>query len=176
MPNAIVLVGCPAVGKTTLQNELVRRYPAEFSKAVTFTTRPMRQGEVDGVDYHFVDRDYFDAHADDFLETTEYGGNLYGSTLRCINDACKDGRTCVIVCDNNGCNAYHRNKDLDASIVFLKPSNKEMIIDRLKERDLPLDEMLSQASCIGDTPEHYDDVLEVSNTNLAYCVEYIYNL
>ena len=79
----ILLTGGAASGKTTLQRRFLQRNP-QYSKVITYTTRPIRAGEVDGVDYHFVAREDFLAlkERDFFAETDEYrGGFLYGSPI-----------------------------------------------------------------------------------------------
>ena len=67
----IVLVGRMASGKTTLKNEILKESP-KIKPIITYTTRPMRDGEEDGVDYHFISNDTFNAmkRRKEFLETT----------------------------------------------------------------------------------------------------------
>src|SRR6266508_2383560 len=82
MPKVFVITGPSGVGKGTLIAELLRRVPG-LELSVSATTRAPREGEVDGRDYHFLDRDEFDrrAAAGEFLEHASYSGNRYG-TLR----------------------------------------------------------------------------------------------
>lgn len=70
MKNIFLLVGECATGKTTTEVELAKKY----NRVVSYTTRPKRSNEVNGVDYHFVDDDTFDMMANngDFLEQTSY--------------------------------------------------------------------------------------------------------
>lgn len=78
----IVLMGASASGKTEVAKMLGQIFG--IKKFVTHTTRPMREGEIDGVDYNFVTRDEFIALAaeDYFLETVEYNGNFYGTSKK----------------------------------------------------------------------------------------------
>ena len=76
----IVILGRSGSGKTTAANLFIERYPW-YEKAVTITTRPKRDGEVNGKDYLFVDEDYFALLCKNnfFMETNEYRGWLYGT-------------------------------------------------------------------------------------------------
>lgn len=78
----VLVVGSSGSGKNTLI-EAAREANRSLAFAVSATTRPMREGEVDGVNYHFLTNDEFSAkiHAGEFLEWAAYGGNRYG-TLR----------------------------------------------------------------------------------------------
>src|SRR6266542_3281561 len=80
--NVFVITGPSGVGKGTLIEHLLRRVPG-LELSVSATTRPPREGEVDGRDYHFLAREEFDrrAAANEFLEHATYSGNRYG-TLR----------------------------------------------------------------------------------------------
>lgn len=70
-----LIVGASASGKTTIGKELDKR---GMEQLVSVTTRPIREGEVDGVDYHFVSED--EIHGMDLVESTVYAGNTYGLT------------------------------------------------------------------------------------------------
>jgi len=76
----IVLTGKTASGKDTIKVDLLKRYPS-LKLIVTTTSRVPRDGEKDGVDYHFLTRDQFEKKikSGDFVEYVEYGGNLYGT-------------------------------------------------------------------------------------------------
>src|SRR6266545_7410250 len=82
VPKVFVITGPSGVGKGTLIRELLGRMP-ELQLSVSATTREARAGEVDGRDYHFLDRPEFErrAAANEFLEHATYSGNRYG-TLR----------------------------------------------------------------------------------------------
>ena len=88
----ILLLGASASGKTEIAKYLFRRY--QMVKAITHTTRPMRQGERQDVDYHFVSKERFleMKNADKFVETTLYNDNYYG----CSKDECGDDK-CIVL-------------------------------------------------------------------------------
>lgn len=76
----IVILGESASGKTTLLKKFIEANP-QYHKIVTYTTRPMRKGEVDGVDYHFITKDTFDelVKRDFFVEHAKYREWSYGT-------------------------------------------------------------------------------------------------
>jgi len=96
----IVLTGASASGKTVVGNYLINNYG--FKKFITTTTREMRIGEVNDVDYHFVSREEFEKRIKDdaFVEWVEYNGNYYGSQKSEIDD------NKVLVIEANGLNSY----------------------------------------------------------------------
>ena len=76
----IVILGESASGKTTLLNNFIKNNP-KYHKIITYTTRPMRVGEVNGVDYHFISQEAFDEFVkrDFFVEHNNYRGWSYGT-------------------------------------------------------------------------------------------------
>lgn len=94
----LVLIGPSASGKTEIAKILIRDFG--MKKLVTYTTRPARPGEQDGIDYHFVTVDEFKAldEAEEFVETTFYNGNYYGSRKRDVD------MNKVVVLDPSGLN------------------------------------------------------------------------
>jgi len=84
----IVIVGKSASGKSTLQNNFVKAHP-DYHKVVTYTTRPMREGEVDGVDYHFISQKMFDSFIEQgfFVEYASYRDWSYGTAKSDCQDS-----------------------------------------------------------------------------------------
>lgn len=93
----IILVGESGSGKSSIEKVLVEKYG--FEKVVTCTTRPMRPGEVDGVDYHFLSYQVFmrKVRNCEFAEFAEYRDWYYGTLKRDC-----DGKNKVLVCTPNG--------------------------------------------------------------------------
>ena len=128
MKQILVLVGGSGTGKTTIVHELVKE---GFVRLITTTTRPMRKGEVDRIDYNFVTRDQFDLL--DKVEENEYAGNMYGLTTEEIERKLKVSDRLVIVVDINGARALQKHYPKETKIVFIKVT-KELMIDRLRFR------------------------------------------
>jgi guanylate kinase len=77
--NLLVFIGESGSGKTTLITELSGRYPEQFKKVVTCTSRPARAGEIDAVDYHFLPEEYFICNPNLVLTKRTADGFYYGT-------------------------------------------------------------------------------------------------
>lgn len=113
----IILCGQSAVGKTEIAKKLSMKY--DITKVVTTTTRPIRKGEINDKDYHFVTKEKFLLlkNQDAFIETTEYNGNYYG----CTKDEVKLDR--VVILEPNGVKNFLKLND--PSIIVIVLSAKE---------------------------------------------------
>ncbi len=114
----IILVGASASGKTEAAKELNRLF--SLKKAVTTTTRKMREGEKDGVDYFFVSKDEFEKRKEknEFVETASYAGNFYG----CGKD--QVARDKVLIVEPNGLHAFLALNDKSIVSFFINVSDK----------------------------------------------------
>ncbi len=114
----ILLVGASASGKTEVAKLLKSLFG--IKKAVTHTSRKPRPGEVDGVDYHFVDEDEFLKLYEEgkLLENTLYNGNRYGCSKAELSDD-----KCVIL-DPNGLKAFLKEKNPHLITFFLSASEE----------------------------------------------------
>ncbi len=88
-PQIAVFTATTAAGKTTIMNEILKRYPKVTKRIVTYTTRPPRLGEIHGVHYYFCSRESFEARIRDgrFIEWATVYGNYYGTYTISIFDA-----------------------------------------------------------------------------------------
>lgn len=97
----VTLTGPSCGGKTTLEGLL----KAEgFVNIISTTTRPMREGEENGKQYHFIDKSQFKRLADQgaFIESVEFGGNYYGASVAAVDLAFADSKPVVLVCEPEG--------------------------------------------------------------------------
>jgi guanylate kinase len=119
------------VGKGTLIKGLLERVPG-LQLAVSATTREPREGEVNGVDYHFLSPEDFDrrVRAGEFLEHAEYAGNRYG-TLK--SELSRPARGIVLEIDVQGARQV-RESVPDARLVFIEPPSFEDLERRLSGR------------------------------------------
>lgn len=132
---ALYVVSAPSgTGKTTVVRRLLTKHP-ELVESISVTTRKPRPGERDGVDYHFVDDDAFDAliRADHFAEWAEVHGNRYGTPQRPIDEAVARGRKVVLDIDVQG-GMNLKKRFPDAITVFLLPPSKDALVARLRGR------------------------------------------
>ncbi len=136
MTNAapVVLAGPSGTGKTTLARGLVASSP-RYCFAVSATTRPPRPGEVDGVDYHFVERARFLEMVDrgEFAEWAEVHGELYGTPRVEIETAAREGRRVVLDIDVQGARQI-RKAYPDATLIFVLPPSVPEMLRRLRGR------------------------------------------
>lgn len=122
MKKIIFLVGPSGCGKSHLQDKLLENFPNRYNRIITTVTRPPRDGEEDGVNYHFESKHYFKYHLDkgNFLQHVEFGGHFYGTT---VNEYNKEEDTGIFVCTPEGINdtinaLKNRGRDMSFEIFF----------------------------------------------------------
>ncbi len=136
--NGVVLVlsGPSGAGKSSLINKISDDIGAYYF-SISTTTRPMRDGEVDGVDYHFVSKEEFakDIVEDNFLEHATVHGNYYGTSLKPVRKALSEGKLVIFDIDVQGNMAVkNRLGDITTS-VFITPPTLSVLKDRLESRN-----------------------------------------
>ena len=131
----IVLTGPSGVGKDTVLSELFKLDPA-LGYAVSYTTRPPRPGEIEGVSYFFVDEPTFRAMIDrgEFFEWSTVYGELKGRTFDTVNRAIALGRDTVIKIDVQGAEKVRARTGGDGIYFFLLPPSLDALEERLIER------------------------------------------
>ena len=124
----LVITGPSGVGKGTLIKGLLERVPG-LELAVSATTRKPREGEVNGVDYHFLSEADFDRRvaAGEFVEHAEYAGNRYG-TLK--SELSRPARGIVLEIDVQGARQV-REALPEAKLIFIEPPSFEDLERRL---------------------------------------------
>ena len=134
-PRVTVLAGPTAVGKGTVAAEVRRRYP-EVAISVSATTRRPRPGEVDGVHYHFVTDEQFDAMVagGDLLEwALVHGLQRSGTPRRGVEEALASGRPVLLEIDLQGARQVRQSFPA-AQFVFLAPPSWDELVSRLVGR------------------------------------------
>ena len=169
----LFVVSAPSgTGKTTVVEELVKIVPGlELSRS--YTSRPRRSNETDGVDYNFVSRDDFEQRIfrGEFLEHADVFGNYYG-TCRVETEArLASGRDLMLVIDVQG--ARQVRSQLPATVgIFVMPPSFQVLERRLRQRsqDTPaaMERRLATARTEVSAWEEYDYV--VINDELSRCV------
>lgn len=136
MTKIVALVGPSGCGKTTIAEELTKK--DELVKVVTTTTREPRKNEVNGVDYFFIKE--ADFRHEDFLETTFYAGHHYGTFRGEIERIITDGKTPVLVLDENGVRALEREYGKHAVISIYISRNRRDVVAAINARNISEEE------------------------------------
>lgn len=141
----LVLSGPSGAGKSSLINKISDEIgPYYFS--ISTTTRPMREGEVDGVHYHFVTKEEFlkDIEEEHFLEYALVHGNYYGTSIKPVKNALKEGRLVIFDIDVQGHDAVQKRlADITTSVFITTPSLKELKA-RLSSRGTDAQEIIEK--------------------------------
>lgn len=137
-----MLSGPSGSGKDAVVDEW-RLLEPRVTEVTTYTTRAMRVGETDGVDYYFVTSEQFGALASegDLLEWKEVHGKLYGSPARQTDDLVEDGRIAVLKIDVQGARDL-RLKRPEAVSIFVMPPSLEALEERLRKRATETEEQI----------------------------------
>jgi guanylate kinase len=158
----LVVSGPSGVGKSTITNQL--RGDDRFWISVSVTTRKMRAGEVDGVNYHFVNDDVFDRMISngEFLEFAEFAGAKYGTPRKPVENALTSGKNVILEIELNGARQIRKNSK-EAIMVFIEPPTWEeltaRLINRGTESDLSAQARLERAKEELSAASEFDHVL-----------------
>ena len=142
--NIFVISAPSGAGKTSLCKELIDFFPA-LRHSVSFTTRSIRAGEVDGKDYHFVGQDKFDqmVASGAFAEWALVHGNNYGTSLRTLQQAIDSGSDILLEIDCQGAMQL-KNHQVNAIFVFIMPPSLDELRRRLVGRDTDSDDVIEK--------------------------------
>jgi len=124
----LVLSGPSGAGKSSLVAKIIDQIgPTYFS--ISTTTRPMREGEVEGIHYHFVSVEEFKREIEEemFLEYAVVHGNYYGTSLGAVKNALKEGKLVIFDIDVQGHDAVqNRLSDITTSVFITTPTLEEL--------------------------------------------------
>jgi guanylate kinase len=150
-PPPLVICGPAGVGKGTLINLLITKYPSLFGFSVSHTTRAPRPGEVDGVHYHFTTPDAMRAAIEQgsFIEHAHVHTNYYGTSYDAVTKIQEQGKICVLDIDVQGVrNIKQRmahpssSSPLRCLYLFIAPPTMADLEKRLRGRATETDEKI----------------------------------
>ncbi|MEG2643646.1 MAG: guanylate kinase [Enterococcus sp.] len=158
----IVLSGPSGVGKGTVRKAIFERDDNEFQYSVSMTTRKMRAGEVDGVDYYFRSKEEFEAmiEAGELLEYAEYVGHYYGTPLTYVNKTLDEGKDVFLEIEVQGAQQV-KDKVPDGVFIFLTPPDLAELKARIVGRGT-------------DSPEVIDERMRVARQEIEMMALYDY--
>ena len=144
MSNIFIISAPSGCGKTSLVRELCQTY-SFLEQTVSYTTRTIRSGEVEGEDYHFISKDEFieNKKNNKFIESQKVYDNFYGTTYESINTILASGKDAILEIDYKGMLLIKSKIPSSRSIYILPPSIQELE-KRLFERGLDSDEVIKK--------------------------------
>lgn len=143
MRGLLIIVSAPSgTGKTTLVERVVDLTP-RLKLSRSYTSRPVRQGETDGVDYNFVTRQQFETKvaAGEFLEWADVVGNWYGTSAADTDRLLAAGDDVVLVIDVQGARQI-RDRGVPATTIFVMPPSFAVLEQRLRGRSKDSEEAI----------------------------------
>lgn len=134
MGKLFVISGSSGVGKGTVIKRLLEKNP-DFELSVSCTTRNKREGEIDGVHYHFMSKENFmnAIKNDEFLEWAEFSGNCYGTNKKFVEQALNENKKIILEIETQGAMQV-KEKFENAVLIFILPPNLEELEKRLRGR------------------------------------------
>jgi guanylate kinase len=131
----LVLSSPSGAGKTTLARRLLEAEPG-VEMSISCTTRKQRNGEVEGRDYHFIDRETFAGMRDrgEFLEWAVVFDNYYGTPRKPVEELLAAGRDVLFDVDWQGAQSLRDDSPDDVVTVFILPPSGKALEQRLTER------------------------------------------
>ncbi|MGX7012844.1 guanylate kinase [Vagococcus silagei] len=172
----IVLSGPSGVGKGTVRKALFESEGSDYEYSISMTTRQMRKGEEDGVDYFFRSREEFEERiaSGKMLEYAEYVGNYYGTPLDYVNKTLDEGKDVFLEIEVQGALKV-REKMPDGVFIFLTPPDfselKSRIVNRGTDEMSVINERMQVAREEVEMMSHYD--YAVVNDEVSKAVERI---
>jgi len=172
----VVFSGPSGVGKSTLLKRLFKEYPDAFGFSVSHTTRPPREGEADGVDYHFVTRETMleEIAKNSFIEYAEFASKMYGTSTRAVRDVISSNRICILDVDEQGVRNI-KGSTLESKYIFVKPPSLEELERRLRGRGTETEETIKKrldtvqsAMDFANSGDIYDLILVNDDIDRAY--------
>ena len=141
----LFIVSAPSgTGKTTLVEKLVQVLP-NLRMSRSYTSRPARPGERNGVDYNFISREDFQRriNASEFLEWADVFGNYYGTSLNDVQQLLDAGQDVVLVIDVQGARQV-KARGVDHTAIFVMPPSFEVLEQRLRGRSKDTEEQMQR--------------------------------
>lgn len=168
-----IVSAASGTGKTSLVKALVENHPT-LGVSISHTTRQKRPGEVDGVNYHFVERPHFEQliQESSFLEYAEVFGNLYGTSRPWVERQLKADRDVILEIDWQGAMQIRRLMP-EAVSIFIVPPSREALRQRLTGRGQDPDEVIEQrlSQAIDDISHYPEFQYLVVNDDFATALE-----
>ena len=169
----VVLSAPSGCGKDTVFKALCKKRD-DVIESVSATTRQPRNGEVNGVNYYFVNEDDFKNMIDNggLIEYAQYNKCYYGTPVKGVKKAIENGKICFLIIEVKGA---LKVKELfpDCVTIFLLPPSLEVLEKRLRGRDTDNDDVIKNRLEIANTELSFKDKYDyqIINDELSACVD-----
>lgn len=164
----LIVVSAPSgCGKDTVIKRVLDKYGDDAVLSVSMTTREMRPGEAEGVNYYYVSVDEFNQHIKngDMLEYTNYGSNFYGTPITPVKDKLREGKIVFLIIEVEG-GGNVKKIFPDAIKIFIVPPSMQELENRLRGRGTDSEESIAKRLKIAETEleraYEYDYIIENS--------------
>ncbi|MBI1954021.1 MAG: guanylate kinase [Proteobacteria bacterium] len=172
----LVLSSPSGAGKTTICNHLLQ-LESNLTPSISVTTRPVREGEVNGLDYHFVTKERFKDMLNEgcFLEYAEVFDHYYGTPKKQVLDALTAGKDIIFDIDWQGTQQLAQLARTDLVSVFILPPSIKELEQRLRKRAKDSEEVIQKrmSEAIHELSHWAEYDYVVVNYNLEKSVSYI---
>jgi guanylate kinase len=141
----VVFSGPSGVGKGTVRKKFFEKMGDKLYYSISMTTRGIREGETDGVDYHFISKEQFleEIQKDNVLEYNEYVGNFYGTPKDVVFEKINAGIDVVLEIEVNGAKMI-KEKVPNCVSIFIAPPSYEALKERLVGRNTEPPEVIEK--------------------------------
>lgn len=159
----LIVVSAPSgCGKDTVISKVLEKLGDNAALSVSMTTRAIRPGESEGVNYYFVSVEQFKKHIEngDMLEYASYGSNYYGTPIKPVKDKLNEGKIVILIIEVEGGKNVKKIFP-DAKKIFIMPPSMDELEQRLRNRGT-------------DSEEAILNRLKIAETELERAVEYDY--
>uniref|UniRef100_A0A667YYF7 MAGUK p55 scaffold protein 3 n=1 Tax=Myripristis murdjan TaxID=586833 RepID=A0A667YYF7_9TELE len=169
-PRLVVLIGSLGARINELKQKVIAENPHRYAVAVPHTTRPKKPHEKEGVEYHFVTKQQFDADAlnNKFIEHGEYKENQYGTSIEAIRSVQAKNKMCLVDVQPEALKRL-RTAEFKPYVIFVKPRIPESRRRRSAEEDLQ--EMRQSAIQIDQQYGHLVDRVLIKEDSASACAE-----
>ena len=158
----VAIMGKAGSGKDTILKRIIKKYPEKFNEIVSCTTRPPREGELDGINYHFLSVEEFTKRVlnGDMLEATEFNGWHYGTAKSALSEE----KTNIGVFNPAGIYCLMEEKDIDLQVYFIQTQDKLRLMRQLsREEDPNIEEIIRR---YGADKIDFEDVEDIDYISL----------
>lgn len=169
----IVVSGFSGAGKGTIMKRLLSDYE-DYELSISVTTRPPREGELEGKSYYFRSQDTFDKMIEQgyFIEYARYVGKSYGTPVDFVEQKMAEGKKVLLEIEIQGA-LQVKEKYPSAHLIFITPPDARTLVNRLIDRGSETSEVirsrLARAIAEADGVDQYNDI--VINDDLDICVK-----